>query len=164
MPLRPTCADPNCSDTINVTVFLKGATNKELWIDVANVAWLITYAADEIAYQGVECKDEGTAVAAKTPNCKDVEHLHIAWNFQSKNYDAEFLGGPEKGYGVSIDTVALTETAVWKHNEELSHLQSAKSFAKELLKQMCKAHLEDSATGVQEFVATNGLEKAVSIR
>ena len=118
----------------------------------------------KIAYQGVECKDDDTAVAAKAPNCKDVEHLHISWNFQSKKCDAEFLGGPEKGYGVSIGTVVLSETLAWKRNEESSHLQSAKSVAKELLKQMCKAHLEDSATGVQEFVATNGLEKAVSIR
>ena len=161
MPLRPKCADTNCSDTVNVRVYLKGATNKELWIDVANVAWLITYAADEIAYQGVECKDDGTAVAAKSPNCKDVEHLHIAWNFQSASYDAEFLGGPAQGYAVSISPGLLHETIVRKTNQGSSHLRSPKCCAKELLTHLCKARLEDN---VEEYIANNGLEKAIFFR
>ena len=161
MPLRPKCADTNCSDTVNVRVYLKGATNKELWIDVANVAWLITYAADEIAYQGVECKDDGTAVAAKAPNCKDVEHLHIAWNFQSASYDAEFLGGPAQGYAVSISPGLLHETIVRKTNQGSSHLRSPKCCAKELLTHLCKARLEDN---VEEYIANNGLEKAIFFR
>ena len=171
MPLRPKCADTRCKETHVIEIFIKGATCKELWLHVKHVEWLLAYAADEIAFQCVECPNDDPAVAEKKGNCEGVPDLHIAWDFQSKTYKAEFLGGPIMGFTSRIDPVDTQLTAkIWDtflpqfeagggelhlgrgHSD--APLAMKKQVAKFILQELCAARLH----GGYGFIAKNGLE------
>ena len=97
--LSDKCAGP--ADTYTVSVLAR-STN-QLWIDTANIEWLVNFVAKEIALGGVP--EEEPAVAES--NC-EVDFLRIQWDFGEQCWRAEFVGGPLAGESFIARVSTLT--------------------------------------------------------
>ena len=106
MPLHPPCAGSH--ETTDVLVYSQSQKmNRPFFICADSIDWLLAYAADELALQGV--KADTPADAAKAgENCPEVAGLHLEWNFTKKAWHAEFVTGPFKGVARSFGTADLT--------------------------------------------------------
>ena len=72
----------------------KARTPLYLRVDCLN--WLLSYAADELHFQGVPCNPLA-AEDQKVANCAAVAGLNLEWDFWKKAWLAEFVEGPLKG-------------------------------------------------------------------
>jgi hypothetical protein len=96
MPKRPRCTGVE-QDLCNViSVYRQGAASvrnkSNLYLNVDNLDWLLSYAADELHFQGVE-RTEAQAQDA-VANCPAVADLNVEWNFTEQTWEARFVAGP----------------------------------------------------------------------
>jgi len=105
MPTRPRCcaAVAGCGETTTITVYRKSGVkpqnprnNQNLYLRSDCLNWLLSYAADELYFQGVghtpECEPQ-----PRIANCPDVDGLHLEWDCSAKAWSAEFVAGAEPG-------------------------------------------------------------------
>ncbi len=100
VPTRPRCAGCGKDDKTVICVYRKPnsdkRTNSNLYLRMDCIEWLLAYAADELAFQGVE-----PASPAPTPhqagNCPAVADLHLEWDFSAKAWEGKFVAGPSVG-------------------------------------------------------------------
>ena len=111
VPTIPQCVGAASQGETTVFVYTPPARkNRVPHLRVDCIPWLLVYAADELACQGVSC---GDAISYGTPqeaNCA-VDNVYLEWNFDWKRWDATFVGGHAQGeflqFGPSDVTPAL---------------------------------------------------------
>ena len=98
VPTRPPCTACGNDDKTAVYVYRqpKKRTNANLYLRSDCIGWLLSYAADEQACQGVEPEtpEKDTRPGA---NCTAVADLRLEWDFGKKTWEAEFVAGPHVG-------------------------------------------------------------------
>ena len=84
--------------------------NAVLHLRLDFINWLLSYAADELACQGVQRVDASSGTSPEKPNC-EVDNVFLEWNFGSKRWEAVFLAGSVQGemvhFGANDVTPAL---------------------------------------------------------
>ncbi len=124
--------------------------NGHLFLREDCIDWLLSYAADELSFQGVPCVTPGPETTAKA-NCSAVADLRIQWNFTEKVWDAEFVAGGLAGMSRRFGfekPFAQMHYDIWKGLKEqslidcdLSHAPriERKKAAKEFITLWCQA-------------------------
>ena len=147
VPTRPQCVDTASQGSTTVFVYTPPARkNRVPHLRVDCIPWLLAYAADELACQGVSCGDAASDGTPQKANCV-IDNVHLEWNFDSKKWDATFVGGHAQGevlqFGPSDVTPALLKKlrALELANGWYSKSSSSsnKSAAKEYVLIWCKA-------------------------
>ena len=103
MPKVPLLSDNAAVAAETYTVSVLARSTNQLWIDTANIEWLVNFVAKEIALGGVP--EEEPAVAES--NC-EVDFLRIQWDFGEEWWRAEFVGGPLAGESFTSRVSTLT--------------------------------------------------------
>ena len=94
VPTRPACAGLGQQEMTRICAYQSNVKGK-FYIRSDCIDWLLAYAADELAYQGVEpSAPEPSAAAA---NCPDVPDLHLEWDFDAKAWEGTFVAGTLAG-------------------------------------------------------------------
>ena len=111
VPTRPQCVGTASQGETTVFVYTPPARkNRVPHLRVDCIPWLLAYAADELACQGVSCGDAASEATPQKANCA-IDNVHLEWNFDSKKWDATFVGGHAQGevfqFGPSDVTPAL---------------------------------------------------------
>ena len=117
MPTKPQCAAPQGTDMTTLQVYItaksckspKGKGLKEIFLRSDGLSWLLAYAADQLHFQGI-VPAENSAPQSRTPNCPEIDDLHVAWNFFAKQWEARFLGGEFAGTIKRFRPDAINET------------------------------------------------------
>ena len=147
VPTRPPCVATASQGETTVFVYTPSARkNRVPHLRADCIPWLLAYAADELACQGVSCGDAASEDMSQTANCA-IDNVHLEWNFDSKKWDATFVGGHARGeflqFGPSDVTPALLkklrvlECANGWYSKSSS--SSNKNAAKEYVLIWCKA-------------------------
>ena len=70
--------------------------NKDnLYLRADCIDWLLSYGADELAYQGVEAAP--ATPPCEDANCDSVENLRLEWDFHTKTMIGKLVAGPAAG-------------------------------------------------------------------
>ena len=100
MPQRPPCTGIGTTETIIVSVYmtelLDGSKHSKIYLRRDCLDWLLSYAADELHFQGVTCETPERECTKKA-SCPDFPDLNLEWDFDAKAWDAEFVSGPLVG-------------------------------------------------------------------
>ena len=94
MPTRPPCAAPESTETTIITVYRKPESLRtwgRLYLRTDCLDWLLSYAADELYFQGVVPTVEPHVVP--TGNCSEVDDLFLEWDFSAQSWEATFVAG-----------------------------------------------------------------------
>ena len=97
VPTRAPCVVCDHFATTLVCVYRKPGprNNTRLYLRVDCLDWLLSYAADELHYQGVTRIDPEPN--DQEPNCDAVADLHLAWDFNERQWVATFVAGQFAG-------------------------------------------------------------------
>ena len=76
MPSQPLGVQTAVGESKNHNVSVLAKSTNQLFLDVADLAWLINYFGKEVCLGGVPVLEEESAVAES--NC-EVPHLNISW-------------------------------------------------------------------------------------
>jgi hypothetical protein len=151
VPTRPPCADPSGSGgTTTVYIYRRSVTEKRgngaLYIRVADIGWLLAFAADELALQGIQRSHDQSP--PKTANCPAVADLHMEWDFAWKGWEATWIRGALDGVTRRLAVNQLTP-AMWDKLKEVEAAEGLKRYyhsttqrmdgAKALLTMWCAA-------------------------
>ena len=83
-----------------------------------HIDWLISFAADELRFQGVPNNPDAVA-GAKVGNCDEIPDVYMEWDFSKSAWTAELLSDQMKGTMLSFATTELTrdrcETVSYTH-------------------------------------------------
>ena len=97
MPKRPPCAGLDQDATITIRVYKKGVIDRNrgenLYLRSDYIEWLLSYAADELHFQGVRAASPEKELD-RPENCTAVAGLNLEWSFKSKAWNALFVLGP----------------------------------------------------------------------
>ena len=147
VPTRPPCVGTASQGETTIFVYTpSGRKNRVPHLRVDCIPWLLAYAADELACQGVSCGDATSDCTPQKANC-EIENVHLEWDFASKVWDATFVGGHAQGECLQFGPTDVTP-ALLKHLRSLelangwyskSSSSSNKSAAKEYVLIWCKA-------------------------
>jgi hypothetical protein len=103
MPTRPECAASamQAGDTTLIPLWrgpgkAKTANNGKLYLRIDCLDWLLSYAADELHFQGI-VPSMPDAPQSRLANCEEVSDLFVAWDFTAHAWNASFIDGPFKG-------------------------------------------------------------------
>jgi len=103
MPTRPECAASamQAGDTTLISLWrgpgkAKTANNGKLYLRIDCLDWLLSYAADELHFQGI-VPSMPDAPQSRLANCEEVSDLFVAWDFTANAWNASFIDGPFKG-------------------------------------------------------------------
>ena len=97
VPTRPQCVGTASQGETTIFVYTpSGRKNRVPHLRVDCIPWLLAYAADELACQGVSCGDAASEDMSQTANCA-IDNVHLEWNFDSKKWVATFVGGHAQG-------------------------------------------------------------------
>ena len=154
MPLRPSCAAAGSVEVKAISVYSKRkktshCKNMPIYIRSDCLDWLLSYAADQLSFQGVPRDQTEDEADVRVANCTAVADVCLQWNFNTKAWDAEFVSGAFKGVTRSFGPMDLT-------TERLAQMRSAgigpvdrgielsanlwqKAAARELITQWCLA-------------------------
>jgi len=111
MPNKPPCvATDDAKDTSAIVVYrdCKKRSHASLFLRTDGVDWLLSYAADELYFQGVFPTVETAVAGMITANCPEVPDLHLEWDFHTKAWKGEFISGPSVGLTRIFGTADLT--------------------------------------------------------
>lgn len=156
MSTRPKCAACANDGDRAITVYRPGGGGSgaqrgckgNLFLRVDCLDWLLSYAADELHYQGVVC--ESSAVAVEDPkiaNTTAVADVHLEWDFGGKAWDAEFVAGQFEGQTIRFALSSFTR-AIWTQLRDKDIVQNdisrnsmlkQKDAAKQLVTMWCQA-------------------------
>ena len=144
MPKRPPCTGTDQKDTIVISVYRKAGKGKgrgSYFLRSDFLDWLLSYAADELHFQGVV---RAPSPEAKEANCPAVADVHLRWDFGVKGWYAEFVSGPFVGATRCFQVVELTSWR-WGRMAELSFVglrtnsSAQKNAAKHFITRWCQA-------------------------
>ena len=91
MPKRPACTGQACDETQTIYVILRPCGNRQLYIRMDCVDWLVAYAADEHHFQGVvRAPPVSSPVTA-------VADYRVEWEFNHCFWACEILVGSDAG-------------------------------------------------------------------
>jgi hypothetical protein len=115
MPKRPPCTATDQNETYVISVY-KGSLNQKghssgqgkYYLRSDCLDWLLSYAADELHFQGVVRVIIPGEQRTNKANCTTVEDVHLQWNFGAKAWEAEFISGPFVGTTRCFHVVDLT--------------------------------------------------------
>ena len=147
VPTRPPCVGTASQGETTVFVYTPPNGKKRVpHLRADCLPWLLAYAADELACQGVSCGDAASEDTPQNANCA-IDNVHLEWNFDAKKWDATFVGGHAQGevfqFGPSDVTPPLLKKLRALHhvNEWYSKSSSSinRSAAKEYVLIWCKA-------------------------
>ena len=175
MPMRPLCAAPEAKETKIITVYRKAAAsqkpgssirnNTALYVRTDCLDWLLSYAADELYFQGVVPTIE-IAPQSRTGNCPEVNDLYLEWDFGAKSWDAKFVAGTFENTTKRLSIKDLDKDRWSKLQKGSPHIGDfsiasrvhVKSVAKLLITNWCKAIAGDEGAQFENdwgLVATN---------
>ena len=147
VPTRPQCVGTASQGETTIFVYTPPSRkNRVPHLRSDCIPWLLAYAADELACQGVSRDDAASDCTPQKANCA-IENVHVEWNFASKMWDATFVGGHAQGeflhFGPSDVTPALLKQlrVLERANGWYSKSSSSsnKNAAKEYVLIWCKA-------------------------
>jgi len=149
VPTRPPCVGTESQGETTIFVYTpSGRKNRVPHLRVDCIPWLLAYAADELACQGVSvsCGDAASEGTPQKANCS-IDNVHLEWNFDSKKWDATFVGGHAQGEFLEFGPRDITPALLKKLRElELANGWYSKSSssinrsaAKEYVLIWCKA-------------------------
>ena len=147
VPTRPPCVGTESQGETTIFVYTpSGRKNRVPHLRADCIPWLLAYAADELACQGVSCGDAASEDTPQNANCA-IDNVHLEWNFDSKQWGATFVGGHAQGEFLEFGPRDITPALLKKLRElELangwyskSSSASNKSAAKEYILIWCKA-------------------------
>ena len=147
VPLRPACVGHNRGEETTIVLYNKvEKKNTVLCLRTDCINWLLSYAADELACQGVSCGDASSASTPQKAN-GHTDNVYLEWNFQLKRWDASFIAGPAQGQMIHFGLKDVTP-ALCKKLRQLglvncwyckSSTSTLKSVAKVYIVLLCKA-------------------------
>ena len=147
VPTRPQCVDTASEGQTTIFVYTPPTRkNCVAHLRVDCIPWLLAYAADELACQGVSCCDAASDSTPQKANCA-IDNVHLEWHFDSKHWVATFVGGHAQGEFLEFGPRDITPALLKKLRAlELangwyskSSSESNKSAAKEYSLIWCKA-------------------------
>jgi len=169
MPKRPRCTAIDPNSTIVITLYKKegtnGGNNGKLYLQSDYLDWLLSYAADELHFQGIQ-RTSPEPDRKKEANCTAVADVRLEWEFSEKAWEAEFVSGPFTGTSRRFCVADLT-TKRWVKLRELSVVQGdlsrtmalvLKNIAKDFITRWCQAITTNIG---DDFENEWGLEKEV---
>ena len=126
-------------------------TNTVVHLRADCISWLLSYAADELACQGVSRGDASSDTTPQKPNCSGVDDVYLEWNFALKRWDAIFLAGKAQGEVIHFGANDVTPALLNKLREldlancwySKTSMSSMKLAAKEYVTLWCKAIAEN---------------------
>ena len=131
VPTRRPCAggDGNAKTVISVyrQPLSDKRTNSNLYLRVDCVAWLLSYAADELHFQGIT--PSSTSHDPLVGNCTSVPDLHVESDFATKEWDGRFVTGPMAGASYR-QSGKNSNASMWQQLEGLSLVQGSLTEAK----------------------------------
>ena len=149
MPTRPVCAGRPQDGMTSIHVYRKpGSTCRNfgnLYLRTDCLDWLLSYAADELYFQGVT-RPEPELEPLKG-NCPAVADVYVEWNFSDQSWDAQFLAGEHAGTKKRFFVADLT-SGQWNNMKRLkmvtdefyqANRMAKKSAAKDFMVSWCKA-------------------------
>ena len=146
VPTRPKCAGLDQEAPTTVCVYRRPSQEKRgnsaLYLEVKDVAWLLAYAADELAFQGVEAASPEPEQAG---NCPAVADLYLEWDFDAKAWEGRFVAGEQKGDAMRMSITDLSGE-VWDKLRDHDLVQGYFS----------KASILDKKNAAKEFVTMWG--------
>ena len=148
MPKRPECAGKDQKETIRIWVYRKPGPPRTatLYLRTDCLDWLLSYAADQHHFQGVERADPARSVQ-DVANCSAVAGLRLTWEFAEKAWDAMFVTGAFQGFQRRVALADITRD-LWDKMKSQSFvdvywvnatLAQRKLFAKTLITLWCDA-------------------------
>ena len=163
MPKRPLCAGSEHDATQTIHVLLKPNGNRQLYLRIDGLEWLLSYAADEHHFQGIVRQ-----VARPTPAVAEMNL--IEWEFNEHHWVATVVGGPAAGttrhfnpkglrfhQWTKMKKLYLVDSFLSKSNE-----YSRKMAAKELARLWCGATREGEGQAFEEeWLAENDPQTAL---
>jgi len=111
MPIHPTCSQSTKTIYVYRKPSQRARNNTSLYLRSDCLEWLLSYAADERHFYGVE-RNEEAQLDDETGNCPAVADLRLTWDFTGKAWDAEFVAGAFVG-------VKKTRRCAWPHARTL---------------------------------------------
>ena len=147
VPTRPPCVGTESQGETTIFVYTpSGRKNRVPHLRVDCIPWLLAYAADELACQGVSCGDATSDATPQKANCA-IENVHLEWNFASRVWDATFVGGHAQGEFLQFGPADVTPALLKKLRElevanswySKSNSSSNRMAAKEYVLMWCKA-------------------------
>ena len=147
VPTRPPCVGKADDGETTIFVYTPPARkNRVPHLRVDCIPWLLAYAADELACQGVSCCDASSEGTPQKANCA-IDNVSLEWNFGSKTWVATFVGGHAQGEVLEfgphhvtpplLKQLRVLERANGWYSKSSSY--SNKSAAKEYILIWCKA-------------------------
>ena len=148
VPTRPACIGAASLQETTIVVYTPREKRKNAVPHLRSdcISWLLSYAADELACQGVSCRAVDTEGTPQKPNCA-VENVVLQWNFTYKRWEAIFLAGHAQGETISFRANDVTpallkqlralDLVTWWYSK--SSASTNKLAAKEYILVWCKA-------------------------
>lgn len=100
VPTRPRCVGRDKDDKTVVHVYRKAKVDngnvRTLYLRLDCIEWLLAYAADELACQGVMVPSPATTPGL-VANCAAVADLNLEWDFSANSWKGTFVAGPRLG-------------------------------------------------------------------
>ena len=115
-----------------------------MYLRADNISWLLQYATDELAFQGVERIQEPED--QKTCNSA-VPGVHLDWDFQFKAWTATFVDGVHVGTTkrfASYDLTAAQRSKLLELNGT-STCPDSKTASKQLITLWCQAIVDEKS-------------------
>ena len=101
VPSRPRCVGSDKDHKTVVWVYRKakeenGEKKRNLYLRLDCIEWLLAFAADELACQGVQAASP-VGTSDQIANCTAVADVHVEWDFSANAYVGKFVAGPRVG-------------------------------------------------------------------
>ena len=132
MPKRPPCsARAAVAGTVTIRLYMPlGDKKKKMYMQTDSLDWLLSYAADELHFQGVERR--GPEPHEDTPPTNTaVAGVNLRWDFTTKAWHATFVSGAFAGKTVRVDATHLDDDR-WNKLRSMGHVGQRRGGARGL--------------------------------
>jgi hypothetical protein len=155
VPARPPCAGGDKGEKTIVYIYKRPGCDKRsngnLYLRTDSIEWLLAYAADELAFQGVESGSPDPS-PTQACNCPAVADLHLEWDFNAKAWEGQFVAGPLVGTTKCMSVKELNH-GIWEGLKDNTLVQSTFGHCKSPLEK--KSAVKDWVTMWCAAVARN---------
>ena len=94
MPQKPACLDPTGQEKVEIQAVLGGCRHGGLWVHSDCIAWLISFAADEMHGTGVVSPIFKETAPPRLRNCETFPGLHRSYSKLYEHICFEWVEGP----------------------------------------------------------------------
>jgi len=117
-----------------------------LYLRADNVNWLLSYAADELMFQGVRRSDAAHENEDEVGCNSEVSGLNLNWDFATKSWTGTFVSGDHVGTTKHFSSKQLTKEHLQKVKEMFgSTVKNAKQGSEKLITLWCQAVVDNTA-------------------